>query len=79
PADWPAFRIRYRLPDGATSYDLAVVQTRDTHETQAHMDGAALTVRAGAVVIPLVRDGAVHHVQIDLGADVGPRYVPRPA
>ncbi|MGH7444622.1 MAG: GH36-type glycosyl hydrolase domain-containing protein, partial [Longimicrobiales bacterium] len=79
PADWPAFRIRYRLPDGATSYDLDVVQTTDMHETRATLDGVALTVRAGAVVIPLVRDGALHHVWIDLGADVGPRYVPRPA
>src|SRR5690606_1186156 len=77
PADWPGFRIRYRLPDHATTYDISV--ENGAVRSEATMDDAALTVRDRAVVIPVHLDGRTHRVHVRLGSDVGPRYEPRPA
>jgi cellobiose phosphorylase len=72
PARWPGFRLRYRLPDGRTAYD--VVVRRGGGAAAARVDGAPAAVTGGAVLIPLARDGAEHRVEVTLGTDVGPRY-----
>src|SRR5690606_22121185 len=77
PADWPGVRIRYRLPDHATTYDISV--ENGAVRSEATMDDAALTVRDRAVVIPVHLDGRTHRVHVRLGSDGGPRYEPRPA
>ncbi len=75
PAAWPGFSLRYRLPDGRTSYELVVARANGGAATSATMNGSSLAVERGAVIVPLARDGASHRVEISLGADVGPRYV----
>lgn len=75
PADWPGFRVRYRLPDGATTYHFEV-RAGTGGESTATLDGAPLAVADGAVMVPLRRDGAEHRVEVTLGPDVGPRYEP---
>src|SRR5690606_13942117 len=77
PAGWPGFRIRYRLPERATTYEISV--ENGAERTHATLDDASLTVRDRAVVIPIEPDGRAHHVHVRLGSDVGPRYEPRPA
>jgi N,N'-diacetylchitobiose phosphorylase len=75
PADWPGFRLRYRLPDG-TTYVILAEQTAEASAVSVD-GGAPAAARAGALVVPLVRDGAEHRVHVRLGPDVRPRYVPR--
>ncbi|MGH7505974.1 MAG: GH36-type glycosyl hydrolase domain-containing protein, partial [Longimicrobiales bacterium] len=77
PGAWPGFRVELRLPDGRTRYRIAVERDRAA-ATLARADGVPLTVRDGAVLIPLVRDGGTHAVSVVLGDDVGPLYRPRP-
>jgi cellobiose phosphorylase len=78
PASWPGFSLRYELPGTGTVYALAVEQSRPrAPRTEARVDGSPLEVRAGAVRIPILADGRIHRVDVRLGGDVGPRYVPR--
>jgi len=78
PAAWPGFTLRYRVPGTETSYRIAL--RRDSGErTVALLDGAPLRIEGGAVQIPLAPDGRRHEVQVDLCADVGPRYRPSTA
>jgi cyclic beta-1,2-glucan synthetase len=74
PASWPGFTLRYRLPDEPTTYVIEVSQPRGRRlpATRADLDGTPLEVQDRAVRIPLVRDGAEHHVRVRLGKDVGP-------
>ncbi|MBA2244228.1 MAG: hypothetical protein H0W11_04680 [Gemmatimonadetes bacterium] len=75
PADWPGFTLRYRLPDGETSYEIVVRRAETSSgQTIAQLDGEPLEIEDGAVLIPLVGDGVVHRVEVVLGQDVGPRY-----
>ncbi|MGH7823313.1 MAG: GH36-type glycosyl hydrolase domain-containing protein, partial [Candidatus Binatia bacterium] len=70
PDEWPSFRIRYRLPDGATRYDV-LVENQDGRAKavcEAQVDGVPAAVRDGAAFVPLVRDGATHQVVVRLGA-----------
>jgi N,N'-diacetylchitobiose phosphorylase len=76
PEEWPGFRLRYRLPDGATVYDIEV-RNRRAGDTCATLDGEPIGVAEGAVVVPLSRDGREHRVEVELGSDVRPRYEPR--
>ena len=78
PASWPGFTVVYRLPDTETTYHVVATRTGGPR-TRVQVDGVedAGRVEDGAVVVPLHRDGALHRVEIALGADVGPRYVPR--
>ncbi|HEX5723880.1 MAG TPA: hypothetical protein VFX98_00365, partial [Longimicrobiaceae bacterium] len=52
PDEWPGFRVRYRLPDGRTVYEIEVARGGED----------------GTVRIPLVRDGGMHRVRISLGS-----------
>ncbi|HEX5580147.1 MAG TPA: hypothetical protein VFX39_01130, partial [Gemmatimonadaceae bacterium] len=76
PDSWPGYTLRYRLPGDETTYEIVV--GRGSGDTTALVDGddSVATVEAGAVVIPLARDGGTHRVEVSLGADVGARYVP---
>ncbi|HEX8694753.1 MAG TPA: hypothetical protein VF746_20170 [Longimicrobium sp.] len=65
PDDWPGFTLRYRLPDGRTTYEVVVARGG---ETAASLDGEPLASEDGAVLVPLVRDGAVHRVEVVLGS-----------
>ncbi|HEX7088941.1 MAG TPA: hypothetical protein VF192_02325, partial [Longimicrobiales bacterium] len=69
PADWPGFTLRWRVPEGATVYEIAVTRARAAERTSAALDGAALRVEDGAVRFPLAADGATHRVDVRLGAD----------
>jgi len=75
PAEWPGYSIHYRLPGGATSYEISVEQSpRRPERTVATVDDAAAEVRDGAVWLPLLKDGRSHTVRVVLGEDVGPAY-----
>jgi cyclic beta-1,2-glucan synthetase len=69
PDDWPRFRVRYRLSDRKTVYDIEVVNPDRHSETvrSVVMDGIAGAVEHGAARIPLAADGATHRVTVTLG------------
>jgi cyclic beta-1,2-glucan synthetase len=77
PAAWPAFTFRYRLPDGATRYEVVVRRTAGASVVRA--PGLAARVEDGAVLVELAGDGAAHRVEVDLGVDVVTRYRPSEA
>lgn len=80
PSTWPGFTIAYRVPGEQTEYVIRAGRAAaGATESVARHDGARLTVLDGAVIIPIVRDGRRHEVEIDLAADVGPRYAPHSA
>jgi N,N'-diacetylchitobiose phosphorylase len=66
PAAWPGYTVRYRLPDGATTYDIAVTR-RDGGGITATLDGRQVEAGEGAVLVPLAEDGALHRVEVSLG------------
>ena len=76
PAAWPGFALRYRLPGDDATYDIRVTRGSGA-PTVATLDGLPLGVAEGGVVAPLLRDGAVHELRVELGPDVGPAYEPR--
>ncbi|MEP6691766.1 MAG: glycosyl transferase [Gemmatimonadaceae bacterium] len=75
PAAWPGFTLRYRIPGGETVYSIRL--TRSGGATAGVLDGRALIVARGAVIVPIADDGTEHTVEITLGPDVVARYVPR--
>jgi N,N'-diacetylchitobiose phosphorylase len=78
PASWPGFRLRYRLPDRRTAYDISVQRAGDlSGSTIATIDGEPAEIAERAVLVPLRLDGREHRVMITLGGDVGPRYSSR--
>ncbi|MDL2353915.1 MAG: glycosyl transferase [Pseudomonadota bacterium] len=66
PKGWPSFSIRYRLPDGATVYEVTVRHAGGA--ASATLDGQALPVVDGEALVPLHVDGAVHRVDMTLPA-----------
>ncbi len=64
PKAWPRFSICYRLPDGATVYEITVRHAAGA--ASAMLDGQALPVNDGGAVIPLRVDGARHRVELFL-------------
>jgi cyclic beta-1,2-glucan synthetase len=73
PEAWTGFTVRYRLPGGNTRYE---VRVRRSVEPTAVKGAPGARVADGAVYIPLTPDGAVHRIDVGLGADVGPCYRP---
>jgi cyclic beta-1,2-glucan synthetase len=61
PDDWPAFRVRLRLPEG-TMYVIEV--SRGAREIT--LDGAEGRANGGTLIVPLLRDGREHHVQASI-------------
>ncbi|MFO1431687.1 MAG: glycosyl transferase [Candidatus Competibacteraceae bacterium] len=69
PNRWPQVTIRYRLPDGATVYEIILRNPTGQAEAivAATENGAVLPVDAGVALIGLQQDGALHRVEIQLG------------
>lgn len=65
PASWPGFTLRWRVPGDDATYDIVV---RRGAVLAATVDGSQAAVNDGAVVVPLVRDGRVHRVEVILPA-----------
>jgi N,N'-diacetylchitobiose phosphorylase len=61
PLDWTGFSLRYRRVDG-TVYDIEVARG----DWAGMMDGRALKVSDGAVIVPLLADGATHAVRLTI-------------
>jgi len=75
PREWPGFSVRYLLPDGAATYEIAVTRD-DGAGIRGSADGRELAADDGALRIPLTRDGGTHRVEVVLGRDFAPRYAP---
>jgi cyclic beta-1,2-glucan synthetase len=69
PNDWPEFTIRYDLPDKGIRYVIHVVNpARDGKVVAgATIDGQTGKIERGACLIPLLRDGKQHRVELVLG------------
>jgi cyclic beta-1,2-glucan synthetase len=67
-ADWPNCRLMYRLPDGATRYDISFENPAGKEQgvSAALLDEQPTVVADGAARIPLANDGALHRVTIRL-------------
>lgn len=67
-AEWPSCGFTYRLPDGATTYHVDVVNPhgKERGVTVATADGAATAVENGIAVVPLVADGRKHRIVVTL-------------
>ncbi len=69
PDSWPGFRLKYRLPDRRTTYDIEVVNPdgRAGRVVSATIGAVDVPVdRAGARIV-LRRDGKLHKVKVVLG------------
>ncbi|MBU1676904.1 glycosyl transferase, partial [bacterium] len=73
PDDWPRYAISWRVPGGATRYEIVVSNPhgRADRVTSAALDGESLEVRDGAVRVPVLQDGRGHRVEVVLGATAG--------
>ncbi|MEX2170748.1 MAG: hypothetical protein WD851_15635 [Pirellulales bacterium] len=67
-ADWPQCRLRYRLPDGQTRYEIRIENPagKETGVTSATVDGRLATVVDGAARIPIEHDGKAHSIIVYL-------------
>jgi cyclic beta-1,2-glucan synthetase len=71
PSSWPGFTIRHRLPDGATVYEISVVNEAaggNPVVVSGTLDGAQLALQDGAALVPMRADRGLHHVEIVLRA-----------
>jgi cyclic beta-1,2-glucan synthetase len=77
PSYWPEAAITYRIPGSHAVYHISYTQPRKLPETTtAHLDGSALEIRDGAVIVPIAKSGN-HQVTVTVGQDIVPRYRPR--
>jgi cyclic beta-1,2-glucan synthetase len=68
PADWPGFRLYYRLPDGVTQCEIVVENPRGGRQViAARMDGRVQTVTDGAARITLPGAGGQYRIEVKLG------------
>jgi len=69
PDAWPRYRIRHRLADGVTSYEIEVRNPSGRAEgvVTATLDGAPLAITDGAAHVPLEPDRRAHRVEVTLG------------
>jgi N,N'-diacetylchitobiose phosphorylase len=67
-ADWPSCRLMYRLPDGATRYDICIENPAGKEQgvSAALLDERPTIVANGIACIPLANDGLLHRVVIRL-------------
>ena len=70
PDTWSGFKVKLRLPDGKTRYEVEVENpTRNAVAvTSATVDGHPASVESGAARVALAADGALHRVSVTLGA-----------
>lgn len=77
PDAWPGFTVRYRLPDGETTYEIVVRRASAEAPTAVRPStGSRAHVADGMIHIELAHDGAHHRVEVTLGHDVVRRYQP---
>lgn len=74
PDTWPEYRVTYRVPGARTTYE---IQVRNPHGVAAcvhaaSVDGTPATIVQGSVRIPILQDGRVHRVEVELGAGPDP-------
>ena len=68
PADWPGFRLYYRLPDGVTHCGIFVDNSRGGRRViAARLDGRDVPVIDGAARITLPDTGGQYRVEVRLG------------
>lgn len=69
PDDWPGFSIEYRPLGGATSYSIEVENPTGAAEIlhEVWMDGTLLFRSVEACHLPLLSDGRLHSVRIEMG------------
>jgi cyclic beta-1,2-glucan synthetase len=67
-ADWPEFRVSYRLGDGKTRYEIRVgnPQNRQQGVQSGTLDGRPVMVGETGAVVPLVADGLTHQVYLEM-------------
>ncbi len=67
-ADWPECRVRYRLPEDQTIYEITIENPNGNQQgvTSARLDGDSIAVSSGIAKIPLLKDGKLHQVEISL-------------
>lgn len=73
PDSWPSVKLRYRLADQGTRYDIEVLNPHAQAQriVSVEIDERRGRIERGAACIPLFRDGLVHQVQVTLGATTG--------
>jgi cyclic beta-1,2-glucan synthetase len=69
PPSWPGFGFRYRLPDGAATYQIEVTRAADGPPISGWCDGDELERADEGIRVPLVRDGRQHQVRVVLGGE----------
>jgi hypothetical protein len=52
------------------------IQVRRAKGETTMATGAGARLENGALILPLVADLATHHIEVELGTDVGPHYRP---
>jgi N,N'-diacetylchitobiose phosphorylase len=68
PADWPGFRLSYRLPDGETQCEIIVDNPRGGRRViAARLDGREVTLTAGTARITLPEAGGQYRIEVRLG------------
>jgi cyclic beta-1,2-glucan synthetase len=68
PADWPGFRVFYRLPDDETRCEIQVDNPEGSGAVvAAQLDGVDLPVQDGAVRITLPSGPGEHRIRVRLG------------
>ena len=67
-ADWPECRVRYRLTDGKTVYEILIRNPsgRECGVSHCELNGASLSVEDAIALVPLVGDGMTHQVVVTL-------------
>jgi cellobiose phosphorylase len=70
PDAWTEFRVTYRLPGAGTRYAIRVRAPSGVNArvVAVRLDGAALAPVDGAAQWEIARDGALHEVEVELGA-----------
>ena len=65
---WPQCRLKYRLPDGKTCYEITIENPsgKEHGVSSAILDDQPAAIEGGVARIPLVRDGQTHRVVIRL-------------
>lgn len=65
---WPECKVRYRLDDGQTTYEITLLNpdAKEQGIIECQLDGEPLAVTDGLARVPLARDGATHQVIVGL-------------
>jgi N,N'-diacetylchitobiose phosphorylase len=68
PADWPGFRLHYRLPDGVTQCEIMVENPHGGRRViDARLDGRDVPVSNGAARITLPGASGEYRIEVQLG------------